>query len=56
MSKVCNGLHKRGDEDSSVQEDSCGKSILADRSASVCQLEIGIERELSRMTQRERER
>ena len=39
-------LHKRGDEDSSVQEDCCGKPILAFRSASVCQLELGIEREL----------
>ena len=47
------GLHKCGDEESSVQEDSCGKTILAHGSASVCQLEIEIERELTRMAQRE---
>ena len=46
------GLDKRGDE-SSVQEDSCGKTTLAHGSASVCQLEIEIERELTRMAQRE---
>ena len=40
------GFHKRGDEESSVQEDSCGKTILAHGSASVCQLEFEIEREL----------
>ena len=40
------GFHKRGDEESSVQEDSCGKTILAHGSASVCQLEVEIEREL----------
>ena len=38
------GFHKRGDEESSVQEDNCEKNILAYRSASVYQ--IGIEREL----------
>ena len=40
------GFHKRGDEESSVQEDSCGKTIFACRSAPVCQLEIEIKREL----------
>ena len=40
------GFHKRGDEESCVQEDSCGKTILAHWSASVCQLETEIEREL----------
>ena len=35
---------QRGDEESSVQEDSCGKTILAERSASVCHFEIEIER------------
>ena len=40
------GLHKRGDEESSVQEYSCGKTILAHGSASVCKLEVEIEREL----------
>ena len=42
------GFHKRGDEESSVQEDSCGKTVLAYRTVSVCQLEIEIERELER--------
>ena len=37
---------KRGYEESSVQEDSCGKTILAEMSASVCQLEIEIKHEL----------
>ena len=51
------GFHKRGDEESSVQEDSCGKTILAHWSASVCQLETEIERELeSHDTERERPR
>ena len=40
------GFHKCGDEESSVQEDSCGKTILAHGSTSVCQLEVDIEREL----------
>ena len=40
------GFHKRGDEESSVQEDSCGKNMFACKSASVCQLEIEIEHEL----------
>ena len=40
------GFHKRGDEESSVHEDSCGKTILIHGSASVCQLEVEIEREL----------
>ena len=40
------GFHKRGDEESSVQEDGCGKTILSHVSASVCQLEVEIEREL----------
>ena len=40
------GFHKRGDEELSVQEDNCRNTILAQRSASVCQLEIEIEREL----------
>ena len=40
------GFHKRGDEESSVQEDGCGKTILAHGSASVCQSEVDIEREL----------
>ena len=49
------GFHKRGDEESSVQEDSCGKTILAQWSASLCQLETEIERELeSHDTERER--
>ena len=49
------GFHKRGDEELSVQEDSCGKTILAHGSASVCQLEVEIERELdSHDTERER--
>ena len=39
-------FHKGGDEESCVQEDSCGKTILAHWSASVCQLETEIEREL----------
>ena len=47
MSKVCDGIfHKRGGEESSVQEDCSRRTILACRSASVCQLEIEIEREL----------
>ena len=49
------GLTKRGDEEQSVQEDSCGKTILAHGSTSVCQLEVEIERELeSHDTERER--
>ena len=40
------GFHKRRDEESSVQEDSCGKTIFAHGSASVCQLEVEVEREL----------
>ena len=36
------GFHKRGDEESSVQEENCGKTFLAHGSASVCQLEIEI--------------
>ena len=49
------GFHKRGDEESSVQEDSRGKTILAYWSASVRQLEIAIDRELeSHDTERER--
>ena len=49
------GFHKRGDEEQSVQEDSCGKTILAHRSTPVCQLEAEIERELeSHDTERER--
>ena len=48
------GFHKRGDEESSVQEDSCGKNILAHWSACVCQLETEMERELkSHDTERE---
>ena len=48
-------IDKRGDEESSVQEESCGKTILAHGSASVCQLEVEIESELeSHDTQRER--
>ena len=44
-------------EESSVQENSCGKIIFAKRSAPVCQLEIEIERELeSHDTERERRR
>ena len=35
-----------GDQESSVQEASRGKTILADRSASVRQVEIAIDREL----------
>ena len=47
MSKVCNGIHKRGDKES---------NILAYRSASVCQLEIEIERELeSHDTERDKD-
>ena len=46
MSKMRNGFHKRGDEEPSVQEDNCRKTILAHGGASVCQLEIEIEREL----------
>ena len=50
------GFHKRGDEESSVQEDSCGKTILAHWSASVYQLEVEIERELeSHDTEREKD-
>ena len=49
------GFHKRGDEESSVQEDSCGKNILARGSTSMCQLEVEIERDLeSHDTERER--
>ena len=49
------GFHKRGDEESSVQEDSCGRTILAVRNAPVCQLEIEIKGELeSHDTERER--
>ena len=39
------GFHKRGDQESSVQEDSRRKTILAHRSASVRRLEITIDRE-----------
>ena len=50
------GFDKRGDEESSVQEDSCGKNILAYGSASVCHLEVEIERELeSHDTEREKD-
>ena len=50
------GFRKRGDEESSVQEDSCGKTILAYWSASLCQWEIEIERELeSHDTEREKD-
>ena len=49
------GFHKRGDQESSVQEDSWVKTILAHGGASVRQLETAIERELdSHDTQRER--
>ena len=56
MSKVYNGISQtRGVEESSVQEDGRGKTILAYRSASVRQMEIEIDRELeSHDTQRER--
>ena len=40
------GFHRRGDEESSVQEDSIGKTILAHGSTPVCQSEVEIEREL----------
>ena len=49
------GFSKRGDEESSIQEDNCGKTIFACRSASVCQWEIENEHELeSHDTERER--
>ena len=49
------GFHKRGDEESSVQADSCGNPILAHGSASVCLLEVEIESELdSHDAERER--
>ena len=40
------GFHKRGDEESRFQEDSCGKNILAHGSASVCQLGVESKSEL----------
>ena len=50
------GFHRRGDEESSVQEDSCGKTILAHGSAHPCaNWRSKSNASWTRMTQREKD-
>ena len=49
------GFHKRGDEESSVQEDSCGKTILAHGSAIRVPIGDRNRTELEYMTEREKD-